>query len=66
MGNFIAKRWTYIDDTVVFIDYGVPGPVAGPYYINATKLPTDPDSETAFEYLSADGDPTQEFVTAIM
>ena len=66
MGNFIAKRWVYIDDTVVFIWREGDAPIAGPFYINATKLPTDPDSETAFEYLSADGEPTQEFVTAIM
>jgi hypothetical protein len=64
MGNFIAKRHTYIDDDAVWV-HQVGDPITGPNYMNATKPPTDPDSDTEFEYLSADGDPTQEFVTAL-
>lgn len=64
MGNFIAKRYTYIDDDLVWV-HAITDVITGPNYMNATKLPTDSDSETDFEYLSADGDSLQEFVSAL-
>ena len=64
MGNFIAKRFTYINDDIVWV-HAVTDVITGPNYLNAEYSPTNPDSETKFEYLSADGDPLQEFVTAL-
>ena len=64
MGNFIAKRWTYIDDDAVWVHH-VGDTKTGPNYINSEYKANTTNSETKFEYLSADGDPTQEFVTAL-
>lgn len=64
MGNFIAKRWTYIEDDKVWV-HRAPDVHTGPDYVNPTFPLTDARSDTEFSYLSADGDDTQAFVNAL-